>query len=46
MGDGAYDSVPLTTAIMNQQPDANIVIPPPSNAVISADGNTQRGVVA
>ena len=42
MGDGAYDSVPLTTAIMNQQPDASIVIPPPSNAVISYDGNTQR----
>ena len=42
MGDGAYDSVKLTNAILNKQPDASIVIPPPSDAVISQDDNTQR----
>ena len=42
MGDGAYDSVKLTNAILNKQPDASIVIPPPSDAVISQDGDTQR----
>ena len=42
MGDGAYDSVKLTNAILNKQPGASIVIPPPSDAVISQDGNTQR----
>ena len=42
MGDGAYDSVNLTNAILNKQSDASIVIPPPSDAVISQDGNTQR----
>ena len=42
MGDGAYDSVKLTNAILSKQPDASIVIPPPSDAVISQEGNTQR----
>ena len=42
MGDGAYDSVKLTRAILNKQPDASIVIPPPSDAVISPEGTTQR----
>jgi len=42
MGDGAYDSVKLTNAILNKQPDASIIIPPPSDAVISKDGTTQR----
>lgn len=42
MGDGAYDSVKLTRAILNKQPDASIVIPPPSDAVISPEGITQR----
>ena len=42
LGDGAYDSIKLTNAILNKQPDASIVIPPPSNAVISQNGNTQR----
>ena len=42
MGDGAYDSVKLTNAILSKQPDASIVIPPPSDAVISQDGDTQR----
>ncbi|PJD94342.1 MAG: hypothetical protein CK423_06130 [Legionella sp.] len=42
MTDGAYDSVKLTNAILNKQPDASIVIPPPSDAVISPEGDTQR----
>ena len=42
MGDGAYDSVKLTNAILNKQPDASIVIPPPSDAVISPEGDTPR----
>ena len=42
MGDGAYDSVKLTNAILNKQPEASIIIPPPSDAVISNDGTNQR----
>ena len=42
LGDGAYDSVKLTNAILNKQPAASIVIPPPSDAVISQEGYTQR----
>ena len=42
MGDGAYDSVKLTNAILNKQPEASIIIPPPSDAVISQDGIIQR----
>ena len=42
MGDGACNSVKLTNAILNKQPGASIVIPPPSDAIISQDGNTQR----
>ena len=42
MGDGAYDSVNFTNAILNKEPDASIVIPPPSDAVMSQDGNSQR----
>lgn len=34
MGDGAYDSVKLINAILNKQPDASIVIPPPSADLI------------
>lgn len=35
-------SVKLTNAILNKQPDASIIIPPPSDAVISQDGATKR----
>ena len=42
MGDGAYDSFDLNEAILKKQPDAKIVIPPPSVAVISQAANTQR----
>lgn len=40
--DGAYDSVKLTNAILKKQPNASIVVPPPSDAVISKEGDTQR----
>jgi len=42
MGDGAYDSFELNESILKKQPDAKIVIPPPSVAVISHASNTQR----
>ncbi|CDZ77268.1 hypothetical protein BN59_01550 [Legionella massiliensis] len=34
-GHGAYDSFELNEVILKKQPDAKIVIPPPSIAVIS-----------
>lgn len=42
MGKGAYDSFTLNEAILTNQPDAKTVIPPPSVAVFSQEGNTQR----
>lgn len=42
MTDDAYVNVKLTNAILNKQPDASIVIPPPSGAFISLEGDTQR----
>ena len=33
MADGAYDGDPVYTQILQQQPHANSVIPPPKNAV-------------
>ena len=42
LGDGAYDSFDLNEAILKKQPDAKIIIPPPSVAVISQIANTQR----
>ena len=42
MGDGAYDSFKLNKSILMRQPDASIIIPPPSVAVISQEANTQR----
>ena len=42
IGDGDFDSVKLTSAILSKQPEVSIVILPPSDAVISQDGNTQR----
>ena len=43
MGDGAYDGEPVSRAILNQQPDAQVIIPPHKTAVRSAAGDTQRG---
>ncbi len=40
--DGAYDGEPVYRAVLNQQPDAQVVIPPHITAVRSATGDTQR----
>ena len=42
MGDGAYDGEPVSRAVLDQQPDAHVVIPPHKNAVCSDAGDTQR----
>ena len=42
MGDGAYDGEPIFRAILNHQPDAQVIIPPHKTAVRSAAGDTQR----
>jgi hypothetical protein len=42
MGDGAYDSFKLNDAILRQQPDTRIVVPPRPDAVVSPQGTTQR----
>jgi hypothetical protein len=50
MGDGAYDGEPVSRAVLNHQPDAQMVIPPHKTAVLSTAGDTQRdhhiGVIA
>ena len=42
IGDGAYDGEPVSRAVLDQQPDAQVVIPPHKNAVCSDAGDTQR----
>jgi hypothetical protein len=42
MGDGAYDGEPVSQAVLDKQPDAQVVIPPHKTAVVSSTGNTQR----
>ena len=42
MGNGAYDGEPVSQAVLNHQPDAQVVIPPHKTAVLSAAGDTQR----
>ena len=42
MGDGAYDGEPVSRAVLDQQSDAQVVIPPHKNAVCSDAGDTQR----
>jgi hypothetical protein len=42
IGDGAYDGEPVSQAVLNQQPNAKVVIPPHKTAVLSMLGNTQR----
>jgi Transposase DDE domain len=41
IGDGAYDGEPVSQAVLNHQPDAQVVIPPHKTAVLSATGDTQ-----
>ena len=42
MGDGAYDGSPTYKKILEKSPDANIVIPPPKNAVAQSSDYEQR----
>jgi hypothetical protein len=42
MGDGAYDGEPVAQAVLNKQPDAQVVVLPHKNAVCSDAGDTQR----
>jgi hypothetical protein len=42
MGDGAYDGDPVSQAVLDKHPGAQIIIPPPKTAVVSQAGNTQR----
>lgn len=40
--DGAYDGEPISPAVLNQQPDAQVIIPPHENPVRSATSDSQR----
>jgi hypothetical protein len=42
MGDGACDGEPISQAVLNKQPNAQVVVPPHKNAVCSDAGDTQR----
>jgi hypothetical protein len=42
MADGAYDGEPVSQAVLNKQPDAQVIIPPHKTAVVSNAGDTQR----
>ena len=42
MGDGAYDGEPVSEAVLNKQPNAQVVVPPHKNAVCSDACDTQR----
>ena len=42
MADGAYDGEPSYKKILDRNPTARIVIPPPKNAVIHTDKSPQR----
>jgi hypothetical protein len=42
MDDGAYDGEPVSQAILNKQPHAQVVVPAHKNAVCSGAYDTQR----
>ncbi|HEY5138959.1 MAG TPA: IS5/IS1182 family transposase, partial [Methylococcales bacterium] len=42
MGDGAYDGEPVSQAVLDKQPDAQVVIPPHKSAVTSTAADSQR----
>ena len=42
IGDGAYDGEPVLQAVLNHQPNAQVVVPPHKTAVCSAARDTQR----
>ena len=41
MGDGAYDGEPISEAVLDEQPDAQVIIPPHKTAIVSSAGDTQ-----
>ena len=42
MGNGAYDGEPVSEAVLDKQPNTQVVIPPHKTAVLSVTGDTQR----
>jgi hypothetical protein len=42
MADGAYDGEPVSQAVLDKQPDAQVVIPPHKTAVCSEAGDSPR----
>jgi len=42
LGDGAYDGESTYNEVIEKQPDAKVIIPPPKHAVISEQNNPQR----
>jgi hypothetical protein len=42
IADGAYDGEPVSQAVLDKQPDAQVIIPPHKTAVVSSAGDTQR----
>jgi len=44
MGDGAYDGDPVYQVILDKNPDATVVVPPPKNAAEGASQFMQRNV--
>ena len=42
IGDGAYDGEPVSQAVLNHQPDAEVAIPSHKTAVLSVAGDAQR----
>ena len=42
IADGAYDGEPVSQAVLDKQPDAQVVIPPHTTAVCSVACDTQR----
>src|SRR4051812_32980128 len=42
IADGAYDGDPVSQAVLEKQPEVQVVIPPHKTAILSARGDTQR----
>jgi hypothetical protein len=42
IADGAYDGEPVSQAVLKQQPDAQVIVPPHKTAVYSPTGDSQR----
>ena len=41
-GDGAYDQAGIYGTVAERHPDADVIVPPRSTAVLSEDGETTR----